>query len=121
MHTQVLVTDVSSKSPRQLVGHSKGYVQVLLPYEPAHLGARLRVVVTATAKFHVLGEVVELLVAPPHNVELKAQIALAADADAAGDAEPEPEGEETDASADGETPPCTSCDCDGKVSSYCNF
>jgi len=60
---QVLVTELSSDKAH-LVGHSKGYVQVLLPLRPELMGCTLRVRVTETAKFHVRAEVLELLHSP---------------------------------------------------------
>ena len=60
----VLVTELASDG-EHLVGHTKAYVQVLLPHQPSWLGCTLRVRITQTAKFYVRGEVLEVLHAAP--------------------------------------------------------
>ena len=50
-----------------LVGHTKGYVQVLLPHVPAHMGCMLRVRITEASKFYVRGDVLDVLSQPPRR------------------------------------------------------
>jgi len=68
---EVLVTDSTAVSrpgaTPQLIAHDKGYVQVLLPYVPEHMGCWLQVRVTHTSKFHVLATVLRVLRPPPSS------------------------------------------------------
>ena len=60
----VLVTEIAHDGT-SLVGHTKGYVQVILPHVPAHMGCTLRVKVVEVGKFFVTAEVLAVLHKPP--------------------------------------------------------
>ena len=56
---EVLVTEIASDGIH-LVGHTKGYVQVLLPHTVEHMGCMLRVRIFEAAKFYTRGEVLQV-------------------------------------------------------------
>lgn len=62
---RVLVTEVASDGVH-LVGHTKGYAQVLLPAVAEHMGCTLRVLITCAAKFYCKADVLEVLHLPSH-------------------------------------------------------
>ena len=62
---RVLVTEVASDGVH-LVGHTKGYAQVLLPAVAEHMGCTLRVLITSAAKFYCKADVLEVLHLPSH-------------------------------------------------------
>ena len=87
-----LVTEIAHDGV-SLVGHTKGYVQVLLPSDPQLMGCMLRVRITDAAKFYVKATVLEVLHTPRRGgraavIEQKQQLlpkdAAAAAADAGG-------------------------------------
>ena len=59
----VLVTELASDG-EHLVGHTKAYVQVLLPHAPRHMGCTLAVRVTEAAKFYVRADVLRVVHQP---------------------------------------------------------
>ena len=73
----VLVTELA-RDGSSLVAHTKGYVQVLLPHVPEHMGCLLRVRIVETAKFYVRGEVLAVLAEAPSRASAAAVFERAA-------------------------------------------
>ena len=72
---QALVTDMASDK-KHYVGHTKGYVQVLLQACDGLMGSTVLVRVTEAAKFYVRGEVMKCIHPPPRLSRVEGQVAL---------------------------------------------
>jgi len=56
---KVWLTGEMAKDQVHMVGHTKNYVQVLLPHDPKYIGGSVKVKITGHTRYSVVGEVID--------------------------------------------------------------